>query len=76
MAESLEQRIGSILPEPAMEEPATEATPLEPMPADVESMGADVVPVVDEPSMDGVQVATLADKVIRKIVSGADKRAG
>jgi hypothetical protein len=76
MAESLEQRIGSILPEPAMEEPATGDMPLEPMPADVESMGADVAPVVDEPSMDGVQVAGLTDKLIRKAVTSAEKRAG
>jgi hypothetical protein len=72
----LDQRLQSILPDPAMQAPPTGEVPLEPRPLDMEPAATGESVDLAEPSMEGMQVAGLADKLIRKAVTSAEKRAG
>ena len=70
----LEQRLGSILPDPAA--PATGEVPLEPFPIETPAESPDMLAGdPGSPSMDGMQVAGLGS-ILRKAVTKAEPSAG
>lgn len=70
-APPLDQRLASILPDPAA--PATGEVPLEPMP--IEAADTSLSAPTDESSMDGMQVAGLGS-IVRRVVTEAKPSAG